>query len=80
MEQATSSSAILKLYNKWVEKSQQEVASPREETTATEKKGGILKNLKSAIHKPSKEHTVRNVELLYLQACVQEYFVIIVLL
>lgn len=69
MEQATSSAAILKLYNKWVEKSQQEVVTSRDDTTATEKKGGILKNIKSAIHKPSKEHTVRNVELLYLQAC-----------
>ena len=54
MEQATSSSAVLKLYNKWVEKSQ----SLGEGEEEAEKKGGLLKTLKSAIHKPGKDHTV----------------------
>ena len=53
VEQATSSTAVLKLYNKWLEKGQEG------EGGEVEKKGGLLKTLKSAIHKsPSKESTV----------------------
>ena len=51
MEQSTSSAAVLKLYNKWLEKSQQGEG-------AVEKKGGILKTIKSAIQKPGKEQVV----------------------
>jgi hypothetical protein len=45
---------VLKLYNKWVEKSQQ---GPGEGGGETEKKGGLLKTLKSAIHKPRRDST-----------------------
>ena len=56
VEQATSISAVLKLYNKWLEKSQQLEGGEGQETV--EKKGGLLKTLKSTIAKPSKETTV----------------------
>ena len=54
VEQATSSSAILKLYNKWAEKSQQLQSGEGEREGSTEKKGGgggLLKTIKSAINK-----------------------------
>jgi hypothetical protein len=57
VEQATSISAVLKLYNKWQEKSQHPEAGEGEEVVG--KKGGLLKTLKSTIAKPSKEQTVR---------------------
>ena len=57
VEQATSISAVLKLYNKWQEKSQHSEAGQGEEVVG--KKGGLLKTLKSTIAKPSKEQTVR---------------------
>jgi hypothetical protein len=54
VEQATTISAVLKLYNKWLEKSSE--AGEGEEVA--EKKGGLLKTLKSTIAKPSREQTV----------------------
>jgi hypothetical protein len=56
VEQATTISAVLKLYNKWLEKSSE--AGEGEEVA--EKKGGLLKTLKSTIAKPSREQTVRS--------------------
>ena len=57
VEQATSISAVLKLYNKWLERSQE----PGEGAEVAEKKGGLLKTLKSSIHKPGREATVSGV-------------------
>ena len=56
VEQATSSSSVLKLYNKWVERSQH---SAEGEGGDGEKKVGLLKTIKSAIHKQGKDQTVR---------------------
>lgn len=67
VEQATSISAVLKLYNKWLEKSQSDGAEGEE---VTGKKGGLLKTLKSTIAKPSKEATVREQMTLPLCVCV----------
>ena len=71
VEQATSSSAVLKLYNKWVEKSQGEAGRD------AEKKGGLLKTLKSAIHKPSKDSAVSTTYRTCIEAeLVPSYFVL----
>ena len=61
VEQASSISSVLKLYGKWVERTQQlgqptaaatGQAADHQPVEGEEKKGGILKTLKSAIHKP----------------------------